>query len=217
MVNQADGNIPLNVWIFFMKWEVFLGKIFTGVESMASIERTCYPRFQEWYSEGELTEQFSPSEEEIRFVREQAGNRSTRLCFAILLKTFQHLGYFPRLSSVPAGIGEAMRNWLDLPPDTPPEMGDTTLYLHHQIIREFLDVVRFDETHERQVTKSMAEQVKIRGGNTSRKPFSLILLPTHGNGRSASGGMRNGCSPCGIWKSVSSTIWPIIFRPETWR
>ena len=68
---------------------------------MASIERTAYPRFKRRPSAQELTEVYTPSSEELVFIRAHARGPSPTLTVAVLLKSMQRLGYLPRLQDVP--------------------------------------------------------------------------------------------------------------------
>lgn len=72
---------------------------------MASIERTAYPRFRKVLTESELDEFYTPMEAEISFVNRAASGKSQQLALMILLKSFQKLGYLPRLNHVPEQIG----------------------------------------------------------------------------------------------------------------
>src|SRR5687768_16310847 len=69
--------------------------------SMASIERTAYPQFKRNPVVRELVATYTPTEVEVAFVTEHARQPAHRLTLAILLKTFQRLGYFPSLEDVP--------------------------------------------------------------------------------------------------------------------
>ncbi len=71
---------------------------------MTAIERTAYPRFKKTPTQAELDEFYTPTEEEISFVNKAASGQSPQLSLAILLKSFQKLGYLPKLSQVPKQI-----------------------------------------------------------------------------------------------------------------
>jgi hypothetical protein len=58
---------------------------------VASIERTAYPRFKRRPSAQELTEVYTPSAEELVFIREHARGPSPTLTVAVLLKSVQRL------------------------------------------------------------------------------------------------------------------------------
>lgn len=56
--------------------------------------KNLFPRFQESYQEDELIEHFWLTNDEITFV-ETFRNEANRQAAAILLKSLDHLGYFP--------------------------------------------------------------------------------------------------------------------------
>lgn len=68
---------------------------------MASIERTCYPRLKKSFTNPELDEFYTPTQEEIYFVKNHANGDEPQLHLLVLLKTFQKLGYFPFIEEVP--------------------------------------------------------------------------------------------------------------------
>ncbi len=62
---------------------------------MISIERTAYPRFKQSLTEQELETFYTPTEIDMMLGESVADTRVGKLSFAILLKTFQKLGYLP--------------------------------------------------------------------------------------------------------------------------
>lgn len=62
---------------------------------MASIDRTAYPQFKRNPVVRELVTAYTPTDAELAFVTENTRQPAHRLTLAILLKTFQRLGYFP--------------------------------------------------------------------------------------------------------------------------
>lgn len=107
---------------------------------MASIERTAYPRFKRRPSAQELTEVYTPSTEELVFIREHARGPSPTLAVVVLLESMQRLGYLPRLQDVPFAVVAHIRSCLRLAPNTALDVGARTLYRHHAAIRDFLQV-----------------------------------------------------------------------------
>lgn len=71
---------------------------------MASIDRTAYPRLSKRLTGQELANQYRLSEQELGFVHRSARGHKGRLSLAVLLKTRQHLAYFPALQEVPDQI-----------------------------------------------------------------------------------------------------------------
>lgn len=70
---------------------------------MPVIADTAYPRLPADPSPADL-EAFIPEAAEIAFARQRTRQPAPRLALLVLLKTFQHLGYFVRLADVPVSI-----------------------------------------------------------------------------------------------------------------
>jgi len=75
---------------------------------VASIERTAYPHFKRRPLARELTEVYTPSGEELVFIREHARGPSPTLTVAVLLKSMQRLGYLPRGRAVRSGRAHSL-------------------------------------------------------------------------------------------------------------
>ena len=86
---------------------------------MASIDRTAYPRLSKPFTGQELVNQYRLSEPELGFVRRSARGDKGRLSLAILLKTRQHLAYFPALQEIPDQIRRHLAVQLKLDEETP--------------------------------------------------------------------------------------------------
>ncbi len=65
---------------------------------------TAYPRFKQQYSPTELARCYTPTNEDLALCLRSTRAESTRLGFMVLLKTFQHLGYFVRSEEVPEAV-----------------------------------------------------------------------------------------------------------------
>jgi len=61
---------------------------------MSSVHETAYPRFKPNLTDQELAEIYTPSLEELKFIRERAHSSVDQLSLLVLLKTGQRLGYF---------------------------------------------------------------------------------------------------------------------------
>lgn len=108
---------------------------------MASIERTAYPRFKRSPSAHDLNELHTPTKKEIAFARKFARSETHLLALVVLLKSFQRLGYFPKLEDVPPASVSHLRSYLHLKPEVGPGYEEArTLYRHHRAIRDFLSV-----------------------------------------------------------------------------
>jgi hypothetical protein len=107
---------------------------------VTALERTAYPRFKRRPSAKELAEVHAPTDEELAFVRSMARGASPTLTLTVLLKSFERLGYMPRLQDVPFAVIGHIRSCLRLPSDTSLDVTPRTLYRHHQAIRDYLQV-----------------------------------------------------------------------------
>lgn len=107
---------------------------------MTAIERTAYPRFKRRPSAQELADVYTPTVDELTFIRTRARGASPTLMLAVLLKAFARLGYLPRLQEVPFAVIAHIRSCLRLPLGTALDVTPRTLYKHHAAIRTFLRV-----------------------------------------------------------------------------
>ena len=71
---------------------------------MASIERTAYPRLKPSFTKSELSDFYTPTLEELHFVRGKSRKSETQIHLLIHLKIFQRLGYFPNIEDVPESL-----------------------------------------------------------------------------------------------------------------
>lgn len=113
---------------------------------MTSIERTAYPRLKRYFTAKELTEIYTPTKSEIAFAYSTAKGQSNIFNLIVLLKAFQRLGYFPKLSEIPNSIINHIRGCLKMPSEI--ILGyenNKTMYRHRVAIREYLKVNDFDK------------------------------------------------------------------------
>ena len=71
---------------------------------MVSIQDTAYPRLKSNPTFKELINVYTPTPDELQLAERVTRKSSTSLCFLVLLKTFQRLGYGVPLTAVPASI-----------------------------------------------------------------------------------------------------------------
>lgn len=71
---------------------------------MASLHDTAYPRLRSQLTVRELTEIYSPTRDELTLAQQATRGASSQVAFLVLLKTFQRLGYFVSLPTVPRSI-----------------------------------------------------------------------------------------------------------------
>lgn len=67
---------------------------------MPSVHETAYPRLKSSITPKELTDIYTPTPVEVELAERIAKGPAARLCFLLLLKTFQRLGYFIMLRDV---------------------------------------------------------------------------------------------------------------------
>lgn len=114
---------------------------------MASIERTAYPRFKRYFTPKELREIYTPTPAEIGFGLSTTQGQVHFLNLMVLLKAFQRLGYFPKLTDIPKSLVNHIRTSLSLPSDI--SFGyeqSRTMYRHRVAIREYLNVTQFNQS-----------------------------------------------------------------------
>ncbi len=136
---------------------------------MASIERTVYPRLKKRFTEPELREFYTPTEDEIYFIKNNANGDEPQLHLLVLLKTFQKLGYFPNLDDVPFEMASYLITALGINEKSLPVVSKNTITKHQTAIRSFLQVKIFD----RKGRKTLSRAVLI-AAQTMDNPADLI-------------------------------------------
>lgn len=108
---------------------------------MASIERTAYPQFKRNPVVRELVTAYTPTDAELAFITDSARQPGHRLTLAVLLKSFQRLGYFPAIDEVPAAVVRHLRNALRYRVQVKPaDIAPNKRYRYFQRIRTYLQV-----------------------------------------------------------------------------
>lgn len=136
---------------------------------MASIERTAYPRLKKTFTDDELKNFYSPTEDEIYFVKNRASGEEPQLHLLIMLKTFQRLGYFPRIENVPQEIVRYLQRALKVGRNALPLVSSRTLYKHQSAVRRFLEVEAFDKTGRKKAVRAV-----LSAAGTMDNPADLI-------------------------------------------
>ena len=126
---------------------------------MASIERTAYPRFKRYYTAEELTRIYTPTTEEKLYAGKNTNNPSNYLNFLLLLKTFQRLGYFPKLGTIPPAIVNHLKKELSLPENQSFETENPRTHNRHRhLIRSQIKVNKFDKKGKIHLVKIVTEK-----------------------------------------------------------
>lgn len=134
---------------------------------MTAIERTAYPRFpQRPLLLPELEACYTPTKEELHFVQRHLRNKFTadsnylqyQLNMLALLKSFQQLGYFPRIKEIPDTIVQHIQYKLGTAMPliiiySQPRM----LYRHQKAIRRYLNVKAYQREAQRLAIKTAFE------------------------------------------------------------
>jgi len=142
------------------------------VGSVASIERTAYPRFKRFLSVRELHVFYTPQTDEIVWARGVAGSDEHLFALVTQLKAFNRLGYFPALDEVPAEVVAHIRRDLRLPAGIAPVYASTrTAERHRSLIRVRGGVV-YDPAGARKVAADAIEEAAKRKND----PADLINI-----------------------------------------
>jgi hypothetical protein len=137
---------------------------------LASIDRTAYPRFQRVVSGRELAEAFTPTPDEITWARGKTQNDQHLLALVVRLKSYQRLGYFPKLDNVPAAVLDHVRAAIELPEDIKAETDAArTAKRHREFVRTFLGV-----KYEATKVRAVAEAAIRAAVQTKDNPADLI-------------------------------------------
>jgi hypothetical protein len=84
---------------------------------VTSVDRTAYPGFGRVVSARELAEAFTPTEAEIEWARGRTQDEHHLLALVVWLKSYQRLGYFPKVEDVPVVVAEHVHGALGLDAD----------------------------------------------------------------------------------------------------
>jgi len=134
---------------------------------VASIERTAYPRFKKSVSARELFDAFTANANEIEWAAEATRHDGSQLTLLVMLKSFQRLGYFPKLSEVPDDVVEHVARGLSV--DAVASVPARTIRRYRVLVRSFVGVVH-DPTA---VRKLIADTIEIEA-RTKDNPADLI-------------------------------------------
>src|SRR5438067_6614851 len=128
---------------------------------MTAIDRTIYRRMKRSYATKELIEAYTPTEEERRFVSTMTRNAQNQLNLMLWIKLFPCLGYFPALDEIPAPLVDHVRKALDLAAEVIPGYDhDRTLYRHHQMVREYYQILPYGKEARRVILRTLLRAVR---------------------------------------------------------
>jgi hypothetical protein len=128
---------------------------------MTAIDRTIYRRMKRSYAPKELIEAYTPTEEERRFVSTMTRNAQNQLNLMLWIKLFPCLGYFPALGEIPTVLMDHVRKALDLAAEVVPGYDhDRTLYRHHQVVREYYQILPYGKEARRVILRTLLRAVR---------------------------------------------------------
>ena len=116
---------------------------------MPAEHETAYPRLKHSVTDEQLHEFYSPSTDELALAADAVKGTGPKICFLVLLKTFQRLGYFVWLRDIPKPIAEHISllfgvHYGAIEWEAYDESG--TRRRHVALIREYLNVRPFDQS-----------------------------------------------------------------------
>src|SRR5438128_2012874 len=103
---------------------------------MALITRTIYPRFPTTFNAKDLHRDYTPTQEELGFVRRIAKGDAAVLNVMAMLKVFQKLHYFPHPVEMPLAITQHIHSCLKMSEIKHTAYPRRSLYRHRPLIRE---------------------------------------------------------------------------------
>ena len=108
---------------------------------MTARERTAYPQFKRSMTAEEISDSFSLTDSEMAFVLEGAKGQKQRLTLAVLLKSFQALGYLPKIQDVPQPVVSHIASYFEIEPDHPlSSIAHRSRVRYRRTIHSFLQV-----------------------------------------------------------------------------
>ncbi len=139
---------------------------------MTSVERTTYPRFGRVVAGRELAESFTPSGDEVEWARCRTAQHDERrlLALVVWLKSYQRLGYFPKVDDVPAVVARHVRDALGLAGDVELEQPvERTAKRYRELVR-----ARMKVTYDAAGVRQVAEQAIRKAVQAKDNPADLI-------------------------------------------
>lgn len=128
---------------------------------MATIERTAYPRFNKNINSKELIQIYTPNNEEIEVAHRIAKGDVQILNFILMLKSFQRLGYFPKIHEIPMEIVKHLSSKLNITSDIDIVLPERTRYRYKISIREYLNVKEFGATARHVITEATYKAAQV--------------------------------------------------------
>ncbi|PMB26810.1 Tn3 family transposase [Fischerella thermalis] len=129
---------------------------------MTLIDRTAYPKFKQYPDPKELAELYTPTSAEIKFAKSRTKSHEGFLCFMVMLKSFQRLGYFPHPECVPNAVIKHLRSCLKLQSWVKAIPSQRQGYTYQRAIRSYLGVKQYDKTAQKLIAILVAQQAEVK-------------------------------------------------------
>ena len=138
---------------------------------MPSIQDTAYPRFKKNITSKELDQIYTPTQDEIELARSKKRSPFAVLCFLIMFKTFQRLGYFVLIEESPPEVIKHIAKHLEIDSKTDFSGYDRSgsRQRHLKEIRKILKISPYD-AH----SKGIIEQAVIHASQTKEDLADII-------------------------------------------
>lgn len=140
---------------------------------MPGTYETVYPRFKNNITSKELDEIYTPKKEEIQLAQ-SLSRGNVILCFILMLKSFQRLGYFTPLDKIPVQITNHISKVLQInfsKEEFIKYNKSGTRNRHIKIIRNHLNVKQFNSSAIKLITEIIHKHSKIK-----EEPLDLINI-----------------------------------------
>ena len=140
--------------------------------NMTSMERTAYPKFHKYLTKPqELKQLYNVSNKEYQYIAQNVRDQNLQINFAVQLKVFQQLHYFPDLSIIPEEIISHIVSSL---PISQKDFligykHNSSLYRHRSMIRKYLSITEWDKTSQK-----FAIQASYEAAQTMNNPADII-------------------------------------------
>ena len=131
---------------------------------MPSISETAYPRYKSNFTQKELNDIYTPTQNEIDFAINVTRGDTAKLCFIVMLKSYQRLGFFIPITEIPVQIVQHVAETIGMPiiPDINNYDRSGTRPRHIQILRDYFKTKPFDKVARHIVSKAMREAAKTK-------------------------------------------------------
>ena len=142
---------------------------------MPTKAETAYPRLKNYVTSRELTEIYTPTQQELDLANQHTKKGATKLGFLVLLKTFQRLGYFVSSEIVPSAIVSHIIQCAQLSVLSSCLSSyeqSKTRKRHITLIREFLSIKPYEAEARKIVVRSMGQAART---NVVQKNTNLKL------------------------------------------